>query len=440
MRAKSATALTLGCLAIGALSAGSALGQPATLYSTGSNELVGRTGLSTIEVDRRLAANSVSSQALSALKTKGTNWLAGSWIDPESLTQYIATKAGTPKSTVDEAMASHGYEKAFVHVQAKSSLFDLGEAKEVTLATLQETGLAERIKPFALSLDEKRNTWNLLLDERLDKSIVDAVAYELAQNELPVSITLKPKADFELRAQACSVPHCDRPLRGAVSMGFRTTSGTSTGSHCSNGFFARSASGNRYVITAGHCFSGYFNTTVYGRAHAPSTASPYWPEIGKLINTLSSWGDGDYAAVRIESNSFWNPNTPGGYYQDWGWGYPTGNMFVYGANRLPQLGEEICRYGWVTHYSCGFVTSTSLSAPVDGVWVNDMFTASACSRKGDSGGTTVNRWDHALLGTLTGVVGAECPSVPGTVGNPGFTTAYYKASSVLGRTGLTLIR
>lgn len=194
------------------------------------------------------------------------------------------------------------------------------------------------------------------------------------------------------------------------------------------------------MITAGHCFDGYYNQTVYGRAHAPSY-SPYWQDIGKLINTLSSWGDGDYAAVRIESTSFWNPNTPGGYYHDWGWGFPTGNMFVYGPNRIPQAGEEICRYGKVTFYSCGFVTTASLSTHVgNGVWVSDMFAAGACSTIGDSGGTTVNRYDHALLGTLTARVSAACPGAPGTIGDPSYSTLYYKASNVLARTGLTLIR
>lgn len=407
-----------------------------------ASKIEAQTGLDRLASAGKSIQNAAASVALSKMKDRGYSWLAGSWIDPNTLTQYVASTPGVPKSRVASELARNGFDGEFVHVEFENSLHALREVENLVRESALDARSGDPLNQVAIARDESKNRINLYLGASVEGASLDRLVSEISGNDLPIKIVVDSSNSLGVKANACAVPHCDRPLRGAVGMSKRYGSSTgNTGSVCSTGFFARSASNNKYMITAGHCFVGEFGSVVTGTAHAPSY-SPYWKDIGRFIPTLSSFGDGDYAAVRIESNSFWQPTTAGGYYHDWGWNYITGNMFIYGPARTPQQGEQTCRYGFVTHYSCGTVIDTSFSTYVSGVWVADMFTTNSCSRLGDSGGTTVNSSDHALLGTVTGVVVGypECPTVPGTINNSAYKTAYYKATSVLGRTGLTLIR
>lgn len=401
-----------------------------------------QTGLDRLAAEVKSTQNAAASVALSEMKDRGYNWLAGSWIDPDTLVQYVASTPGIPKSRVASELARFGFDGEFVHVEFENSLHALREVENLVRGAIVDTRSGEPLDHVAIARDESKNRINLYVGAQVEGASLNQLKSKVSGGDLPVKLVVDSSNSLGVKVNACAIPHCDRPLRGAVGMSKRYGSSTgNTGSVCSTGFFARSASNNKYMITAGHCFVGEFGSVVTGTAHAPSY-TPYWKDIGRFIPTLSSFGDGDYAAVRIESNSFWQPTTAGGYYHDWGWNYITGNMFIYGPARTPQQGEQTCRYGFVTHYSCGTVIDTSFSTYVNGVWVADMFTTNACSRFGDSGGTTVNSSDHALLGTLTGGVSGytDCPTVPGTINSPAHKTAYYKATSMLGRTGLTLIR
>jgi hypothetical protein len=99
--------------------------------------------------------------------------------------------------------------------------------------------------------------------------------------------------DIAPRPASCSLPFCDRPLRGGVRM-------FSVGESCTAGFNATSrADGKRYVLTAGHCVTtpGYDWST----KAVPGGAGL---AIGPAHNSSYYYG-GDAGIVRDKVPSYW---------------------------------------------------------------------------------------------------------------------------------------
>lgn len=192
--------------------------QLSPFYEDSVQEASARTGLDFKTTQERLRANSASSSALSNLKAQGANWLAGSWIDTESLTQYVAVVKGTPQAKAQTELRKHGFEGHFVQVEADRSLHDLGEAADVVADSLRKSKFDDSLGNFAVSLNEQTNQIDLLIDEQSSRAQVEDLRGLLADDKLPVQVVPTPGESLQFATQACSIPHCDRPLRGGQSL------------------------------------------------------------------------------------------------------------------------------------------------------------------------------------------------------------------------------
>ncbi|MDP9443122.1 MAG: S1 family peptidase [Actinomycetota bacterium] len=142
----------------------------------------------------------------------------------------------------------------------------------------------------------------------------------------------------------------------------------STGGRCSNGFNATNSSGRYVLITAGHCAEGYptfyRNGTKIGRTRA------------------YSFPTNDYAAVKIASPSYWNPQGAVDMYN----GYA---RVVRGYSSAP-VGSSLCKSGRTTGWTCGTIQAYNQTVNYGGDVVYGLVRHSACVEQGDSGGSNMN--------------------------------------------------
>jgi hypothetical protein len=389
----------------------------------GVDAVIDRYGLSREEATQRLRDEAVASSVASNLRQSHSDWLSGTWLDPVTGLQYVGVTESNLSEKVLSAYKSANYPNPPVVVQQKYSLTELESAGKEALRIAQKE-FREHIGLVALRLDEQNNRQIIWVSRDANDVVVSLFRESLKARELPVVIDVVNPEMITSSALACGAPDCDRPLRGGVSLS------AANSPVCSSGFFAKSAS-YLYLITAGHCARNVYTWS----AHAPSY-SPFWQVIGPNLAVLSNFGPSDYAAIRINASSFWSPNTPGGYFQNWAGNYPTGSLGTYTNATQPQQGAWICRYGYKSHYSCGQITNASISMYVDHVVVVDLFESDACVMPGDSGGLAIDAGNGSLKGTVTSG-DSFCPTIPGAL-NRGIST-FYKALNTLSQTGLTLV-
>lgn len=143
----------------------------------------------------------------------------------------------------------------------------------------------------------------------------------------------------------------------------------SNGFICSNGFNAVTSSGAYIMLTAGHCAEG----------------NPTFSRNGSTIGGTRgySFPGNDYAAVNINSPSFWNPQPGVDMYN--------GSARVVSGSSSAAVGSSLCKSGRTTGWTCGTIEAYNQTVNYGGGdIVSGLVRHSACVEQGDSGGSNMS--------------------------------------------------
>lgn len=189
---------------------------------------------------------------------------------------------------------------------------------------------------------------------------------------------LSSRASLELSLHSCSVPFCDRPLRGGVRI--------AAGSGCTAGFNARSRSGGKlFVLTAGHCMANDAGTW------KTRTAASLLDDIGIRHNWM--FGDSGDAGIIRNWIAYWaGPPAPGA-----GILVPPSSFTTYaedygiGSVSTSSVGQIVCMSSGYqlssgAYADCGGVQALSRTRTFDGVRIGGLAETNLCGAYGSSGG------------------------------------------------------
>jgi streptogrisin C len=180
---------------------------------------------------------------------------------------------------------------------------------------------------------------------------------------------------------------------------------TTTGTRCSDGFSARSAT-TTYLLTAGHC-------TAEGRSWNGPDRRP----LGTAVRT--EYPGHDYGIIRVTGATTWR-----------GSGRIQGGPAVTAATAAPS-GSAVCRSGSTSGYRCGTVRATDVTVNYgSGTVITGLTQTTVCAEAGDSGGPFVTPDTAQAQGTLSGGTG-DCTA--------GGTTYFQPLAPVLASMNLTLV-
>ena len=137
---------------------------------------------------------------------------------------------------------------------------------------------------------------------------------------------------------------------------------------CSLGFSAR-LGGTRYVLTAGHCTALDGTTWRQGSTTFGSTATSSFP------------GD-DYGTIRVTNAAALSTPLVDRY--------SAGDDVSVAGSTAVAVGGAVCRSGATTEWHCGAVTAKNQSVAYPEGVVSGLTRTTACSERGDSGGSFVS--------------------------------------------------
>ncbi|GLZ30013.1 hypothetical protein Lesp02_22030 [Lentzea sp. NBRC 105346] len=181
---------------------------------------------------------------------------------------------------------------------------------------------------------------------------------------------------------------------------------------CSVAFSVTGAGGRRAFITAGHC-----TPTAGATARSTTTLT--------TMGSVSGGGHfdkrGDYGKVDVTSAEFVLTPLVNGYGK--------GDVTIRGA-REAAVGTSVCKSGSTTKITCGQITAKNVTVNYgNGVIVEGLTRATACTNPGDSGGA-VYAGDQAQ-GIVSGGT-ASCAN--------GSVLMFQPVAEVLGAFGVSLVR
>ena len=281
-------------------------------------------------------------------------------------------------AAIERVLEEHGLRDETDIVPVRFSLSDLRAIQDAV-----DVELAELIKrsQIATLLRPDRNVVVVRFSDALasdERERIKAVADKF-NGAVELHEVDPPALRFD--GAACSVPFCDRPLRGGVRIGTEA-------SICTAGFNARSRSDGKYfVLTAGHCLSSD-PTTWQTR-----DSNLYLGKIGIRHNWMFG-SEGDAGIVRNWS-AFW-----------YGPPYPTAGLLVPSSPDIPNANHDygiggvstssldipLCVVSGVVmehgYYSdCGRVVGLNMTIQYGGASVNGLgILDSVCAASGTSGG------------------------------------------------------
>jgi hypothetical protein len=400
---------------LAAPSAASAAEEP-ELQAIAARSLVQDLGLSKEEAMHRLEYQDAVAPTLRDLPEVLGKQYGGAWFDFADDGRLKIAVVDRDSATSREAIArvrqslkSAGPLAAADFVEARWSYDELVAAKDA----VSEVVFAEKSSPFpSVSVDVANNAVAVARGKALTEGSADLLRSARLETAVQVRDEVVPNLSPE--KTACSLPYCDRPLRGGVWIGY-TVQGVTPA--CTAGFNVTSRSdGKRYLLTAGHCVAGLPSGTEHWTRTAPGgSALP----IGPTHNHNMS-AHGDAGIIRDKVPSYWQQSPfpadtvvvddiPGvhGYFEDY--------HVDYEAN--PAVGQIICTTGgggvlmfwegqpFQSWTWCAGVTVASVNIQYDdGTAVYGLFETSLCMWPGMSGGPVYK------TGTAFGInSGTDCP-------------------------------
>ncbi len=237
----------------------------------------------------------------------------------------------------------------------------------------------------------------------------------------PVRVVPIAPSTLETKADSCSFPYCERPVRGGVGIISTPEHGTYT--LCTAGFFVRDANNYPYILTAGHCV--YPEKSTYWR-EPWGTAYPGGKVgcgLGRMIAQVLG-SSGDAAVIETEGCE---PPAPEPDIAVWGM---EESYYIKPTPFKVYAGYYECHVGQTSKTQCGNVEASNITVAVNykeekkGVIdVEHEDWLCATSEPGDSGGPYVyNNYGTAIE----------------TAGSPGCSSFGYELSYALSALGVHL--
>lgn len=350
-------------------------------------------GLSAEEAGRHLAL--MPDKRRLALQARALRGFAGFWTDhadggtihvavtqaPEQVAQLLAS---TFESA--ELLRVHAYPHSFAYLK------EVYETVEQDRSTLGEE-LATRF--YGSYILESANLVKVFVDSNVE-SVQAALDERFGAGVTSVEIGTASVA--ECRGSRRARDLCPSPYRGGVTMQNITRPGL-----CTQGYNARNAIGNFYVLTAGHCgavgdvFSHNFQDVGYvaGRRDGPDGRT----DVMRILET-----NGNYS-----SNSRWLVDET------------TSDAFQVRDRALIgeySAGDVVCISGIMTLKNCGEITSISGSGGGENTRNTNQLVTRICREAGDSGAPIYDdnsrgdqTGDGIIEGTAVGIHNGSGPEL-----------------------------
>lgn len=305
---------------------------------------------------------------------------AGVWFDNESGEFVVPTLADSGRASIAAVASGADLEGDFRTKAVQSSWEELEAAQQ-------------RIDDALLALIEERLV-GTALDPRTNAVVIKqagsasgaqrAVIQAAARSEsvkVEIRVSQEQKAGFTMEACQVGASICDAPMRGGVDI---VPKGGLRGTGCTAGFKATGdANGNRFVLTAGHCVanSGAFNWDSF-------TAIPEEGRQPLGHVDAYSFPTHDYAAINA-NGTYWDKASWPTVVAKWG----VNQEYQIKNESSSYVGEYVCHVGQQSGLSCGAVTGTHITEPVEDEAGNVVGYVSnltrfehICTIGGDSGG------------------------------------------------------
>lgn len=382
-----------------------------------------------VEAKQKLRIESYGSLVVSeAMATLGDRF-GGYWYDP-GLGRY---RVGVvDKEAAAEIINPLIHNGTHVYVDLVPVKWTLRELEGLQTRLVKALMKPDSPSDVAITVSQSTNSVVVEVANDVSAAKLSEIRSTFAGAAQDVDVVPVSRSRLTVNSNACSWPHCDRPLRGGVAI---APMGTSW--HCTGGFVAVRPDNFavKYMVTAGHCLHDYPSQT--WKAFAPSY-SGHWP-MGPA-STYFYDSRGDVGKIQIYStnsgaNYRWYTTTMVGRTAAWG---NDEYLRVAQPAAYPAAGQLFCRYGRVTPFSCGFVTDPgprSITYSNTGVTVGQVWLGDACALSGDSGGPATG-YGNVPIGVFTGSgppggdPGSPCVSAP--FAPPGWTSVASNIATVQG--------
>lgn len=335
-------------------------------------------GISLSQAEHDLELQAQAGNIGGELQTRlGAVGYAGMWFDPRSGTFNISIAPATDEASAMEVAAVAGVAGSTVLHYVSHNWSEVEAAAQYLRTKL--SGLPAQTAAVITSAQTDQPIVELA--EGRSTSVESEVDADAANASIPAKVVQLKQSSLEVRADKCSFPNCDMPLKGGVRIASTEDPYTDTVAVCTAGVDVHDGSGNQYVLTAGHCSeggNGYFNYphdwfAETSTGHVCELGPPIAGEVGSRMDAeviAAPRGCGSIAAGIVEWGVIEN--------------YPVqGSVTAY-----PGLFE--CHMGEHSENQCGDVESSNISVEIDyesgAKIVEHMDQVCALSRVGDSGG------------------------------------------------------
>lgn len=305
-------------------------------------------------------------------------YFGGLWFQPDEGAVKLAVVTPGDIPEAQKVAEAYGLADDMEILHVDSSYDDLVVTADAMIDSLEEL---DEDQPSSVSIDEPANSVTVLVSDELTPAALHDIE-EIADQQ-PVGVQVEVAAAETLDAgepALCSVPYCDRPLRGGV----RIHRG---GNSCTAGFMVATRGTNQLaVMTTGHCLSPGESWYSYDAARQEE----------RTIGAAARVHNGPYDAglIMVESGSYWRE-------QPWrGWvlrpprpGLPANHKyFIKGARRA--LGNKVvCRTSARVlengnYASCGTVVDPHTTQQFTGANLRNLAKVKTCNHapRGSSGG------------------------------------------------------
>lgn len=357
-------------------------------------------GVSRTEAQRRIERQDQLTGLASRLRKDLGGSFGGAWIDQEHGGRLVVAVTGdTAARTVRSAAArSNAAEAAGTDtVLVKRSLKDLTRISARLAARISKAnkGSGHGLQSAVVT---QKNAVRLDVPEGGKLNAAQRGVVRWAKKEFGDALRTGTYQQ-ESRPLYCGGQYsCDPPVRSGLAI-------YGDNIRCTSAFTAYSGS-SYYMLTAGHCAEGSWYWWV-------PTYSYGYQEVGSVADYTFGYY-GDYAAVRIDDSSWWQPR---------GWVYPQVRISSWNYD---YVGQYVCKQGSTTGYTCGQITETDATVSYPDRTLTGMTWSTACVAAGDSGSGVY--YGSTAYGILSGGPFSGC----GMIHEP--------VSRALSQLGVTLLR
>lgn len=366
-----------------------------------SNEvalLAQQEGISTAKAEQDLRQQQQAGNIVGALQKSLGKDYAGVWFDLKTDQFHIGIAPHASQSTAEEVTNR-------VDITGNSDF----ESVSYTWSEIEhaQDGLSSKFSSLAqkqqvaIVADPRTDSVKIQVAANLSPSSVEQTKTAASTNSVKTEVTPVPQDELKIRADTCTFPFCNLPLRGGIPL---ISSANSKGEYtvCTAGFFVRDERNYPYLLTAGHCFypagSTWYNDE-WGTAYPPhgETGCAMGHRIASALNS-----EADAGVVATEGCE---PPEPNSGIVAWN---SNENYAINGTPYSAYTGLFECHMGEHSGNQCGDVeypnVTTEINYSGEGagyIYLQHTDQVCALSLPGDSGGP----WAAGGYGTAIDVAG-----------------------------------